>query len=632
MKLKTVLRNGSRGAALIFACSLFGTSFTTLAQEEIVSNIETNVESELLTETESIIAATGVLEEESELKLESEIEELTEETEETYHEERLTEIEMNSVLEVAQEVQEIQEERSLNEPLINWDFANIETFQDFNTATDISPMATRVNSLTSLSFDGIDKYSYSWKVLELINAERTRAGLDILVMDSDLLEVAMNRGHELAFSYSHLRPDGTLCWTAEQTTSIAQENIALWYNNPEQVMYHWMNAPSYSADILSDAYKSVGVGCFQIGDAFYWVLLFSRDEATVSANNKVDQNITATIAALTNTIHSRINMPIRNVKEGHRITGSFVVYRTNSDYGVPIKLSAVDWTSSNQGVGTIDRNGSIKGIKSGVTTITGTLKSNSSLFATSEISVIPLTPTEQFVARCYTHILEREFDESGLAYWTNLLAFGRITAAGMAQNMLLSPEFIAKRVPDSTYLEILYKVFMNRTPNEKEVSYWMNYLLNGASRRAILSRFIDSEEFTILSKQYGVSKGAITLIEPREINLNLTVYISRCYHEILGRKADIDGLNYWVGLILEGKITAAQVTQRFLSSPEYIGRKMTDTGYLDTLYRTYMGRKADVEGMKYWEAQLKRGVSRQIVAERFGTSAEFKQILKLYGF
>jgi Uncharacterized protein with SCP/PR1 domains len=628
MKLKTVLKNGSKGVALVFTCSLLGMSMTTLAQEavELISSAETSVESEVLEEsTEMEMNSESVAPREAVLEVESATQEATEEVSQ---EEAVTETEIHS--EVV-ERQEMSEDRNLREPLINWDFPGIEAYPSIDAPANINPAQARINSLTSLSFDGTDKYSYSWRVLELINIERAKAGLDILVMDEDLLEVAMKRGHEAAFSYSHIRPDGTLFWTAEQSTSIAQENIAIWYSTPEQAMYIWMNSPAYRADFLSDAYKSVGVGCFQMGEAYYWVLLFSQDESAITASKKIDQRVTATIAALTNTIHARINMTISNVKEGHRITSSFLVYRTNSDYGVPIKLSEVDWASSNQGVGVIDSNGTIKGVKSGLMTITGALKSNPSLFATREISVIPLTAVEQFVARFYTHILEREFDESGLAYWTNLLTSGKITAADMGQAMLLSPEFRAKTVSDTAYLEILYKVFMNRTPSGGEVSYWRNYLVSGASRKAILARFLGSEEFTNISRQYGVSRGSITLTENREINLNLTAYIYRCYHEILGRNADIEGLNYWTGLIISQKMTANQVTQSFLSSSEYRNKNTTNLAYLDTLYRTYMGRQGDTEGLRYWENQLKSGVSRQIVAKRFGNSAEFRQILKSYG-
>ena len=406
MKLKTVLKNGSKGVALVFTCSLLGMSMTTLAQEEVelISSAEASVGSEVLeesTEMESENESESVAAREAVLEVESATQEATEEVSQ---EEAVTETEIHS--EVV-ERQEMSEDRNLREPLINWDFPGIEAYPSTDAPANITPPQARINSLISLSFDRTDKYSYSWRVLELINIERAKARLDILVMDEDLLEVAMKRGHEAAFSYSHIRPDGTLFWTAEQSTSIAQENIAIWYSTPEQAIYIWMNSPAYRADFLSDAYKSVGVGCFQMGEAYYWVLLFSQDESAITASKKIDQRVTATIAALTNTIHARINMTVSNVKEGHRITSSFLVYRTNSDYGVPIKLSEVDWASSNQGVGVIDSNGTIKGVKSGLTTITGVLKSNPSLFATREISVIPLAAVEQFVARFYTHILER---------------------------------------------------------------------------------------------------------------------------------------------------------------------------------------------------------------------------------
>jgi len=630
MKNKRVMKRCNKGVALALACILFSGSLTVSAREAIALEEETLMETEIIVETEDIDTAVQeeVLERETgEIIVESETE-----IEKILLEE-LEEEESSSQMAVSHLEDFVEEEgRILKEPFLNLNFSGLEAFpKSENAEVSIFQTNTQMNSVTSLSIEGIEKYSYSWKVLELINQERAGAGLDTYLMDEDLLEVAMLRAQELTFSYSYFRPDGTLCWTAEQITPIAEENIALWYETPEQVMYIWNNAPSKHTDILSTAYKSVGVGCFEMNGAMYWVLLFSREESSTSAIRKGDQAVTAVIQALTNTIHAKIELRNVNVKEGHKITSDFTVFRTNSDQGVPIKLKEVDWGSSNTGVAVIENNGTIKGVKSGLTTITGTLKSNPAIFATTTVSVLPLTHTEQFVARCYTYILEREFDESGLAYWSNQLMTGGLTAADVAQQILFSPEFIAKKVPDSSYLTILYQVFLNRMPDANGFSYWMHYLTQGVSRRGVLSRFIASPEFAVLSKQYGLSQGSVTISEPRDRNMDITAYVSRCYTQILSRKADAEGLNYWCNQILNKRITANQLTQVFLQSPEFQGKQVSNQVYIATLYRTYMGREGDVAGMQYWLMQLNQGISRQAVAERFGTSPEFKLILKSYG-
>ena len=332
-----------------------------------------------------------------------------------------------------------------------------------------------------------------------------------------------------------------------------------------------------------------------------------------------------------NNIEAKIKLKNISIKEGHQATSDFYVSQTNNDTEIFTSPQEVNWSSSNTAIATIDSNGIIKGIKSGFVTITGTLKSDLTIFATAEITISPLTLTEAFVARCYTNILGRTFDENGLAYWNNLLTTGKSTAADIAQSFLLSPEFTAKNSSAETYVTILYRVFLGREPDKGGFSYWVNYLNHGVSRRGILARFIASPEFTAICKQYGIIKGNMQLLEQRDRNMDVTAYLSRCYTQVLSRKADASGLNYWSELILNGKMTANQVAQAFLRSPEFQGKRTTNQEYIVTLYRTYMGREVDNDGMRYWVNQLNQGLSRQIVAERFGTSPEFKALLKSYG-
>ena len=93
------------------------------------------------------------------------------------------------------------------------------------------------------SGDKKEMYKNTFKVLELVNRERRKEGLSDLVMDQSLLETAMLRGFENVIYWSHTRPDGEECFSAN--SRMMGENIATGQTSPEQVMNAWMNSSGH---------------------------------------------------------------------------------------------------------------------------------------------------------------------------------------------------------------------------------------------------------------------------------------------------------------------------------------------------------------------------------------------------
>ncbi|MEE1113808.1 MAG: CAP domain-containing protein [Eubacterium sp.] len=122
----------------------------------------------------------------------------------------------------------------------------------------------------------------AWQVLTLINEEREKAGLDPLIMDRYLCEAAVTRCAELPVSFSHVRPDGSSCFTVTDgtpTRAIA-ENIAKDYPDATSVVEGWMASEEHRDNILSTRYRSVGIALLQTEDTCYWVQEFSFRKAS----------------------------------------------------------------------------------------------------------------------------------------------------------------------------------------------------------------------------------------------------------------------------------------------------------------------------------------------------------------
>jgi uncharacterized protein YkwD len=101
-------------------------------------------------------------------------------------------------------------------------------------------------------------------VLAYINAEREAVGLDDLLVDSDLSDVAAVRAVECSTRFSHTRPNGKPWYTVSNTTN--GENLAHAVNSnqqkPENVVLAWMLSPSHKANVLRDSFSSIGIAYY----------------------------------------------------------------------------------------------------------------------------------------------------------------------------------------------------------------------------------------------------------------------------------------------------------------------------------------------------------------------------------
>lgn len=127
---------------------------------------------------------------------------------------------------------------------------------------------------------GTDLQSMRQGVLELVNAERAKAGKSPLTLDDAMCEVAQLRADEIVESFSHTRPNGSSCFTAIDEAGISYravgENIAAGQSSPASVMNSWMNSDGHRKNILSGDFSSIGIGYVKASSGYghYWVQMF----------------------------------------------------------------------------------------------------------------------------------------------------------------------------------------------------------------------------------------------------------------------------------------------------------------------------------------------------------------------
>lgn len=237
-----------------------------------------------------------------------------------------------------------------------------------------------------------------------------------------------------------------------------------------------------------------------------------------------------------------------------------------------------------------------------------------------------------FVRRLYSFVLNREPDAGGLNDWVEQLMSKRNTGNGVAVGFFFSPELEMRNVSDSEFVELLYKVMMNRDSDPSGKAYWMNMLNNGVSRRGVFNGFAGSAEFENICNSYGIDRGTPTAEESRDKNYGATLFVARLYTQALGRPYDVNGLNDWCERIVSGAWSVTDVsTTGFFESPEFRNKNLNNEEYVKVLYRTFLGREYDAQGLAYWVDKLNSGMDRTQVLKGFSNSQEFANIMREYG-
>lgn len=238
---------------------------------------------------------------------------------------------------------------------------------------------------------------------------------------------------------------------------------------------------------------------------------------------------------------------------------------------------------------------------------------------------------DAFVVRLYELVLDREPESDGRTYWVNQLATGKQSGGSVGYNFVFSNEYTSKKTDDGSYIDMLYRVFLDRQPDASGKNYWTACLQDGMSREYLLYCFVSSAEYTSICKNYRINRGTTPLTQARDKNPNLTRYVGRIYKKALDRSYDEAGLNYWCNKVQSKQMTPEAVAEYFIVSPEFERKNLNNEEYVKVLYRTFMGRESDPDGLQYWVQKLNSGTSRKQVLRSFSGAPEFQKIKASFG-
>ena len=108
-------------------------------------------------------------------------------------------------------------------------------------------------------------------------------------------------------------------------------------------------------------------------------------------------------------------------------------------------------------------------------------------------------------------------------------------------------------------------------------------------------------------------------------------FVTRCYRVALGREPDKAGHADWVRWLQDGTVDAKSCAYGFVFSKEMNNKRLSDEDFVKALYRLFMDREGEAEGVAFWQDYLKAGHTRLEVFGGFADSKEFAAIKASYG-
>lgn len=132
------------------------------------------------------------------------------------------------------------------------------------------------------------------EVIELTNQQRTRSGLDELVLNQELTQAALAKAQDMLSDqyWAHTAPDGVEPWyfmrQAGYDYQVAGENLARDFVNTEGMTAAWMASPTHRANIMNTKYQEIGIavidGKLEGYETTVVVQMFGRKKSGISGS------------------------------------------------------------------------------------------------------------------------------------------------------------------------------------------------------------------------------------------------------------------------------------------------------------------------------------------------------------
>ena len=363
----------------------------------------------------------------------------------------------------------------------------------------------------NFNVSGVYNYDSGHEMLEYINEERAAKGLNSLVLDKDLTDAAMQRAAEIAFYFSHTRPNGAK-WYRLCDKAFA-ENISGGLSTPEATFIQWKNSSGHYDNMMGAAYKSIGIGHFTQGGVHFWVQLFGVS-GIVKETRTGSQNVKTKVSVVEQNETFGFNLNSLSQGDGFELaTGEQYTLKAGmwnagwySVYG-DIDADSFVWKSSNESVAKVSQTGVVTAIAPGNATITAMVNNGSETESAVSVKVgndIRKAVVSGIKAKTYTG---KEIKQNLTVTYNN---------KNLTENVDYRLEYSYNVNAGTAYLDIIgigdFSGTLNRTftINPKDIADSVDVKLNGWDYSSF------SDEYECLEKMLDVTYNGKTLVYNRD--------------------------------------------------------------------------------------------------------------------
>lgn len=239
------------------------------------------------------------------------------------------------------------------------------------------------------------------------------------------------------------------------------------------------------------------------------------------------------------------------------------------------------------------------------------------------------TRYDAFIYRVYNALLNRDPGSTELADSRNLLA--DCSAGTYIASVIRGTDFSSLNLTNEEFIRILYQLILNREADSQGLQNCLNILNNYGSRLSVLETLVNSDE---AKRCLGVYSISLAKYEANDITSSfdsLIPLVQSLYRGFLGREADYDGMVNWITVLSNKTMSGPEVAAAFATSQEFMNLNLSNGEFVSVLYRICFNREADSAGFEYWVGALEGYYSREYVIQGFVNSPEYIAIFNSYG-
>lgn len=149
-----------------------------------------------------------------------------------------------------------------------------------------------------------------------------------------------------------------------------------------------------------------------------------------------------------------------------------------------------------------------------------------------------------------------------------------------------------------------------------------------ANRLGIGTNWVSANTANTVATIYATNRNLpADMIRVRVLNN----FVERLYSDIFGRPCDQAGRDRYVNDMINGTCTADDVVKSMFASSEFTSRNLSDETFMTVVYRAFLDREPDAQGLNNWVNQLRNGMTRSEIVDYFSTTENWAGICTFYG-